>query len=345
MALFDVSVQGRLEAGWSAGCIRQRTRSIASGPILEVECYPIWDTRTALEARRELARSEAHREAQRRLDEKNARKRLERLVNANFGAGDVIFTAEYPPGRQPPDARAAARDMRNFVRRLRCARGKRGLPPLRYVYTTEETRSDKYGTRYHHHAILSGDGMTREEVEAVWLERHGGFCNTRRAQPQRDHLSGIAHYMAMDKTGREREKNARGPQRRAGARRWAASRGLQKPAETVADKKISVRKAGEIAQAAEENAKAIFGRLYPGAELIEVSAKRSAWAAGVYVYAKMRRPPGKTAVEMWTSHERSETDEGDTRAHGERLRGDRRGDRRGACADAAAGHRRGRGDL
>ena len=33
----------------------------------------------------------------------------------------------------------------------------------------------------------------------------------------------------------------------------------------------------------------IFAKLYPDCELLEVSAKRSQWAAGVYVYAEMRR--------------------------------------------------------
>ena len=53
----------------------------------------------------------------------------------------------------------------------------------RQIYITERTESAAYGVRWHHHVIMSGDGLTREEIEEKWTKRHGGFCNTRRAQP------------------------------------------------------------------------------------------------------------------------------------------------------------------
>ena len=70
--------------------------------------------------------------------------------------------------------------MMNRVKRMR---SRRGLPALRYIYITERTESAAYGVRWHHHVIMSGDGLTREEIEEKWTKRHGGFCNTRRAQP------------------------------------------------------------------------------------------------------------------------------------------------------------------
>lgn len=306
LVLFDTSVQGRLDAGWQAGVLRQRTRTITAGPMVDVECYPIWDTRTAAAARRE-ASSEAHRRAQRRLDEKNARKRLVRLVNANFDRGDVILTCEYPPGSAPQDEDAAARDIRNYMRRVKGLRRRRGLPELRYLYVTERTQSARYGVRYHHHAILSGDGVTREELEALWTRRHGGYCNTRRAQPQEKHLAGFACYLTADKRERTPDRDGKNPQERATRRRWNGSRNLKKPQERVADRKISVRKAGRIAVAATENAREIFARLYPDCELIEIEAKRSAWAAGVYVYAQLRKkaPPrhARTGPSERTRHD------------------------------------------
>ena len=36
-------------------------------------------------------------------------------------------------------------------------------------------------------------------------------------------------------------------------------------------------------------AKEIFEKLYPGCELLEIGAKKSRWASGVYVHALMRR--------------------------------------------------------
>ena len=299
LVLFDTSVEARLEGGWARGCIRQRTKTITAGPMVDVECYPIWDTRTAAAARAE-ARKEAHRKAQKKLDEKNARKRLVRLVNANFGAGDLILTCEYALGMQPEDAERAARNIRNFLRRVKTLRVRRGLPPLRYIYITEETYSEKYGLRYHHHVILSGDGVTREEIEKLWTDRKRGYCNTKRAQPQEKHLSGFACYLTMDKQTRTMEQDGKNPQRRASKRRWNASHNLRAPGETVADKKISVRKAGQIAEATLENAREIFAKLYPDCDLLEVAVKRSRWAAGVYVYAQLR----KRETERRGDHER-----------------------------------------
>ena len=291
LALFDVSVEGKLEGGWARGCLRQRVKTITAGPMVDVECYPVWDTRTALAARAE-AKREAHRKAQIRLDAKNAQKKLDRLINANFGAGDLFLTCLYDDKAQPPDAETAMKDARNFLRRVKTLRRRRGLPELKYIYVTEETHSAARGTRYHHHAILSGDGVTRDEIEALW-DRHKGkrdrYANSRRAKPNEKHLTGLAHYLTMDKAARSPEADGKNPQRRAGKRRWNSSLNLRQPVETVADKKISVRKAGQIAEATRENAREVFARLYPGCDLVEIEVKRSRWVAGVYVYAQLRK--------------------------------------------------------
>ena len=154
-------------------------------------------------------------------------------------------------------------------------------------YITERTESAAYGVRWHHHVIMSGDGLTREEIEEKWTKRHGGFCNTRRAQPTERHLSGFARYLTISKLERE----GKNPQQKAVGRSWGSSIGLKEPAESVADKKISVRKAGRVAETVADfgRAKEIFEKLYPGCELLEIGAKKSRWASGVYVHALMRR--------------------------------------------------------
>ena len=95
--LFDTSVEGRLSPGWRMGVLRQRTRTIRHGPMMDVSCFPVWDTRTAQAAKNE-ARRERHKRAQEALNRKNARRRLVRLVNENFAAGDLIITCEYALG-------------------------------------------------------------------------------------------------------------------------------------------------------------------------------------------------------------------------------------------------------
>lgn len=294
LVLFDTSVDGKLDAGWRSGVLSQRVKSIKHGPMLDVECYPVWDTRTAQRAKSE-AKREAHKKAQDRLNRKNAKKRLVRLVNANFGEGDLIICCEYPLDKQPDSDEAAAKDVTNYIKRINYLRVKRGLPAVQYICITEVTTSAKYGVRWHHHVIMSG-GIGRDEAEAKWTDKHGGRCNAKRAQPNEKHLAGFACYLTQDKRERTPEKDGKNPQEKAMRRSWRASKGLSDPekAATTADKKVSIRKAQRIAETAEDfgNAKEIFAKLWPEYELLEIRVRRSKWTAGVYITAQMRRKTG-----------------------------------------------------
>ncbi|MBP3656661.1 MAG: hypothetical protein J6K32_08200 [Clostridia bacterium] len=295
LVLFDTETEGRLSEGWASGTIRQRTRTTRAGPMIYMECYPVWDAKTAQAARSE-ARKESHRAAQERLNAKNAQKKLVRLINENFGSGDLILTLTYPADNGPGDEAQAMRDAQNYLRRIRSRRERRGLEPMKYIYVIEETHRRQWGTRYHIHLIMSG-GIPREEAEAAWRGKHGGICTCRGAQPdRRKHLTGYAMYLMRGKGERSQEKDGKNPQRRAMRRRWNSSKNLRDPddAATTADKKVSIRKAGQIAETAGdyERAKEIFARLYPGCELLEITARRSRWTTGVYISAELRRDPG-----------------------------------------------------
>lgn len=291
LALFDVSAEGRLSEGWASGVLRQRTKTVSAGPMVYVECYPIWDAKTAQAAKSE-AKLERHRAAQEKLNRKNAEKKLARLINENFGAGDLILTLEYAKGGGPADEAQAMRDIQNYLRRVKGMRDRRGLEPMKYVYVIEETQSRQYGRRFHHHVIMSG-GISRDEAEAKWTKKHGGFCNARSAQPDEKHLTGFAVYLLRNKRERTPEADGKNPQQRAMRRRWNCSKNLRDPDDraTTADKKVSVRKAGKIAETMEnfDRAKEILEKLYPDCRLLEIAAKRSRWTTGVYICAELRR--------------------------------------------------------
>ena len=295
LVLFDTSTEAKLAEGWASGVLMQRTKTIKAGPMVYVECYPIFDAKTAQAAKSE-AKKERHKRAQEKLNEKNAQKRLARLINENFGVGDLILTLEYPKEAGPQDEAQAMRDIQNYLRRVARVREKRGLPPMKYVYVIEETESRKYGRRFHHHVIMTG-GITREEAEEKWTKKHGGYCNARSAQPDGRHLTGFALYLLRNKKGRSIEADGKNPQQRAMRRRWNCSKNLTDPDEraTTADKKISVRKAGKIAETVEnfDRAKEIFEKLYPECQLLEITARRSRWTTGVYICAELRRKDGK----------------------------------------------------
>lgn len=267
-ALFDKdNATGDLRQGVSL----YRTSTVTAGQTREIDVYPIWDNRkTAAVARTERAK---HREAQRKVDRRNAQKKLRRLINNNFSAGDILITNTYTPGTDPADEQAAQRQMQNYIRRLKRLRARRGLPEMRYIYVTEVTHSEARGTRYHHHMIMSG-GITREEAESLWKL---GYSNSRTARPDRDWLGGFAHYMTK----------AKETQDKALKRGWCCSKNLRQPAYTHADHKISIRKAQRIARQMEDEGRKILEKQNPGYTLTEIVVKHSQYAPGVYIYARM----------------------------------------------------------
>lgn len=294
MHLFDTSIEGRLSPGWDAGVLRQRTRATYAGPMLSVDAYPVWDTATRRAAKTEAQR-ERHREALRRHNQKMARRRLEDLVNNNFGAGDLILTHEYAHGRQPPGDDQAARDIRNYIARIKYRRAKLGLPPMKYIYITERTQSRQYGERWHHHIIMSA-GISRDQAERIWNKKHGGISNARIAQPTAMHLTGFARYLTLDKRNRTMEEDGKNPQEKAMRRGWNGSKNLKEPKCRESEKKLSLRKARRIAEAMGDfdAARQIMEKCYPGYTLLEIVRKQSTWTSGVYIYAKMRRKDDDT---------------------------------------------------
>jgi len=266
--------ENRGEAGAAReGVNGYRVKRIRAGETLEIEGYAIWSTaRTAAEARKQ---SEKHRESVRAIHLRNRQKDMRRLINANFGAGDMLLTLTYAPDRQPTDEKQAQRDVRNYLRRLKRARERMGLEELKYIYTTEMTEG-ALGRRYHHHLIVNG-GISRDEVEALWKR---GIANSRAAQPDAYGLSGWAHYMTKRKETQEK----------ASRRGFNCSRNLKRPTVTYADHKISVRRMAELAEDMESRGAEILEALYPGYRTAERPEVRwSKWVSGVYLSARLIR--------------------------------------------------------
>lgn len=275
-----------------------RCKTVWAGDMADVAVYPCGMTRNDVRSAKRAATPEQIR----RQNEKNAKRKLEQLVAANFGDGDLAITLTYA---QWVEYERAQRDIRNFIRAARRWREKHGLSEIKYVYAIERHKSGCS----HIHIILPK--MERDAIEKIW--RHG-YANARRLQPGKYGLIGISRYLAKD------------PQ---GTKRWVPSKNLKKPIETVADKKVSKRMAAQAAAAVEEDAAALFERLYPGYEIMRerppaeadyvpsITIKRSEYLPGVYIYARLQR--------------KRESEESETamRAHTRTMRGVTRGQKKG----------------
>ena len=106
--------------------VKYRTKTIKSGNFLEVEVYPIWDTRSATARAR---RTKESREAQKRLNYKNATKNVIRLINANFTDSDFWGTFTYESRKLPKSLPDAQKEMSKFIRRLKYYAEKHDFPP------------------------------------------------------------------------------------------------------------------------------------------------------------------------------------------------------------------------
>lgn len=187
-------------------------KEIRAGDQMEIDIYPEhkrWRD-VPEEGRR---RKKDNSTAQRNLNDRNARKQLERILNTNFGEGDLWITLTYDEGHLPEDMAEAVRNMQKFISRVNYQRKKRGLPAAKYVYVTEH--DEDHETRWHHHIVMDG-AMDRDTVESCWKLRSRN--QIRKIIPDENGLTGLAKYITKD--GYKRKKNER---------RWNASKNLKKP--------------------------------------------------------------------------------------------------------------------
>lgn len=137
------------------------------------------------------------------INEKNAKRKLARIINANFGKGDLFVTLTY--AGDVPDEEQARKNLVNFFRRVKYYRKKNGLPDLKYVGVTESENK-----RIHHHVIMSA--MSLDTITDLW---GAGKVIVSRLTPDKDY-TGLAKYITKE-PAQEYKK------------RWTQSRNLKKP--------------------------------------------------------------------------------------------------------------------
>lgn len=232
------------------------------GNYLDADIYPVFQ-----KPGKRRARCKPSSEIQKRLNQRNAEKKLTRLIHANFSEEDIALHLTYRSGEEPADEEAAQRDLSNFLRRLKRRYAKAGLE-LRYISTTEYGK--KTG-RVHHHLIISG-GFDRDEAEKLWGK---GYANSKRLQFEDEGLGALAHYMAKDHRF---------------YKRWNQSRNLIMPTPVQYDGKISGEDIEEMRDAIDERAAHIyFEERYPEFELLSAEYINNSCNGGTYIRIEMRR--------------------------------------------------------
>ncbi len=231
------------------------------GNYMDADIYPVFQP-----AGKRRKRCKPTSEIQQRLNQRNAEKKITRLAHLNFTEKDIALHLTYDS--QPESTEQAQKDLYNFIRRIKRARKKLGLPELKYLSCTE---IGKEHGRVHHHLIMSG-GMDRDTLEEMWGK---GFANSKRLQFKEDGITGLAHYIVKD---------------RQFFKRWNQSRNLLQPEPIEHDGIVTQDDMADMAEAIDsKGAWDYFERRYPGFELTEASYVKNGINCGKYVRVEMRR--------------------------------------------------------
>lgn len=250
-----------------------KSRNEKSGAeMLESMVYPSFPNREDVS---KTAKKRETGQAQKNLNDKNARRYLIRLANINFSKGDIWATFGWDDDNMPEDEERAEKDIKNFIARINYRRRKAGLENAKYIYIPA---IDGYA-RPHFHILISGDGMDRDELEDLWTKCERK--NTRRVKPDDDFLiTGIATYITQNPHG---------------TKRWRSSKNLKKPdAPTRSYRKFSRKKVNGMVRDFEE-LKAQMEKAYPGFKFLDAEVKHNDKVAAFYIYARMikKRDKGK----------------------------------------------------
>ena len=253
------------------GSIRKRTRHFGiyghSAKYIQVSYFSYIG--------RSMAKGRARKQAmstpkQKRLNSKNAIRKCEALIKANFGQGDYLLSLNFNPEHEPHTVEEAKRQAKNYIARLEYAARKKRLPRPKVLYVIEQ--GQKSG-RFHLHMLVKTD-LPREFLEDKWGR---GYCNADRIQMNlKNALDRIAQYMMKSPKGN---------------RRWNSTHNLIQPWESVNDnpRMMSRRKMETLRQIPEdsERARAIIEGDNPGYMLTSLEKEYREDVGQWYFFARM----------------------------------------------------------
>lgn len=228
-----------------------------AGGYMDVSVYPVFAT-----PGKRKSRFKPTSEVQAKLNERNSKKALIRLIHRNFTQNDIALHLTYNDSSLPGTVEEALRDVQNFLRRVKRIYQGSGME-LKYIWVCEKGEKSN---RVHHHLILNTitvdeeiltrfarrnkinekECSLRTIIEMLWNK---GYANTKRLQFGENGVEGLAHYITKQKLF---------------FKRFNTSKNLKKPEVLEKQGRIWHRDLGYI-EATEDLY--IIERLYPGYEI------------------------------------------------------------------------------
>ncbi len=242
-----------------------REKIYECGDYMESHMYPVYRKASV---RRKKAKPT--KECQKKLNQIHRENNCIRIVHANFTSDDMRLDLTYDNRHLPADDEQAARELTNFLKRVKHCRKKKGLSGLKYIAVTEK---GKKNGRYHHHLIING-GLSPQEIYALWRR---GYARTDALQFNEDGVADLVRYIlkksAVSKKG------------------WNSSKNLIHPQAKERDNRLSARQVRELAKDTQNNReyeKYYDGYYFSGADVVFNDIN-----GGVYIYARFYKKEAK----------------------------------------------------
>lgn len=240
------------------------TKSIYSGTQLEVEIFPEFTKRCMIPA---TGKRKPTKEEMQNLNDKNARKKVIRLLNTNFKTGWWI-TLDYMDKYLPQSIEEALKDVQNYFRRVNRKLKKLGKERAKYLYVTEW---EEGAIRCHHHFVIDRE-LTLDDLNKLWTK--GKRTELRPIDYDENGLTGMANYITKKPRGK---------------RRWNTSKGnLKQP--TIRKNHSTFKR--KHAHAMKEDFSVIERMLkqeYKGYVFKDAQVFVNQVNAGIYIYAQLRK--------------------------------------------------------
>ena len=198
-----------------------KRRTIIDGGAV---CYEIESTlpRRSDGRRERAARSKATSQAQATRNRILSTRQLELILSKNFpvAGSALVAVLTYDDDHLPKSRKEAQLRFRYFLRKLRDARTKAGLPEPRVVYCPE-VLSSRTG-RWHHHIVLDATGDDIAMIRRCWIYGSDIQGEKLRVDEEKNHET-LASY--MNKELREAQEY----ECRPGLHGWGCTRSCQRP--------------------------------------------------------------------------------------------------------------------
>ena len=140
----------------------KRKKTIIAGQLVKTVIYTAPEPQDVPRVR--AVKSRMTTAAQKAMNDKAARVKLEMLLAANFGPRDLFVTLTYRDENLPAKRADAIKNVRSFLKHSREHRKARGQT-LKYIYTIEDKLG---GGRLHHHIVINVAGDDMETVRSLW---------------------------------------------------------------------------------------------------------------------------------------------------------------------------------